>query len=202
VDGNVVALIVAVVGVLGTLTSPVITQRLSARSRRDELEAQRRDAREAREHARADAVLAEKKAAYIAFNGAIRRYRVELMNYLHAVAERTPDETDRAALGEARRAYSTVVAEMQIMAADPVLTAMEEITSRLSSAFDAVKKLELGAPKPGWSFDETRAELLSLWDHWGPLRQAIRSDLGIHSLHGDVVVTARTAPAVEPSPGV
>ncbi|WP_037605627.1 hypothetical protein [Streptacidiphilus rugosus] len=198
-DGNVVALIVAVVGVLGTLTSPVLSQRLSTHARREEQAAQRQDAREARDHARAETVQAEKKTAYITFNAAIRRYRVELMNYLHAVAERTPDETDRSELYEARRAYSAAVAEMQIMAADPVLSAMEEITTRLTSAFDAVKKIELGAPKPGWSFEETRAELVTLWNYWGPLREAIRRDLGIAEA---VALPAPTTPADAPSPSV
>jgi hypothetical protein len=194
VDGNVVALIVAVVGVLGTLTSPVITQRLSARAREEELAAQRLDARDAREHSREVLVLAEKKATYIAFNAATRHYRVELMGYLHAVAERTPDETDRRELHDARRSYSMAVAEMQIMATDSVLAAMGQITTRLTSAYDAVKRLERGEPKPGWSFEETRVRLVSLWDHWEPLRLAMRTDLGVAQ------ATEALTPAGEPSP--
>ncbi|MFE0463351.1 hypothetical protein ACFW1A_29280 [Kitasatospora sp. NPDC058965] len=178
-DGNTVALLVAAVGVLGTLSSPVISQRLSARTKREEAAMQRADAEAVREQARREAVVAERKAAYIAFNAASRRYRVEMMNYLHAVDAELAGDLDRAELREARRTYSACFAEVQILATDEVLASIEEISGRLSRAYLAIKRLENGAPDPGWSFDETRGFLIGAWDHWLAMRQVMRAELGL-----------------------
>jgi hypothetical protein len=179
VDGNVVALLTAVVGVLGTLTSPVVSQRLSARSKREELESQRTDAEAVREQSRRESVARETKAAYIAFNAASRQYRVEMMNFLHAVDADAVGEVDRMELREARRAYSMSVAELQIVASDGVMESAEEVTGRLSSAYLAVKRLESGHPMPGWSFEETREFLIDAWEHWLSLHHVMRTDLGL-----------------------
>jgi hypothetical protein len=182
VAGDWVALLVAAVGMLGTLTSPVITQRLSARAKLEESDARRRDAQESRGHAHRESVVREKKAAYVTFNAAARRYRVEQMNYLHAIESKSADETDRRELREARRAYSLGLAEMQIVASDSVMAVVERITSDLSPAYKAIKSLENGTPDSGWSFEEIQEHLLRTWEHWASLREAMRHDLGLDDL--------------------
>jgi len=179
VDGDLIALLVAAVGMLGTLSSPVIAQRLSARTKREESEAQRRDALEGRDHARREAISREKKAAYVAFNAAARRYRVELMNYLHAIANLATDEAARKELRDTRRAYSLGLAEIQIVASDSVMEVVERVTSNLSRAFKAIKDLEQETPEPGWSFEETQDHLVHIWDNWASMRKAMRNDLGL-----------------------
>ncbi|MFE9424798.1 hypothetical protein ACFYNO_17700 [Kitasatospora sp. NPDC006697] len=171
-DGNVVALLVAAVGMLGTLTSPVIGQRLTARTKREEAEA-------THERARREAVHGERKAAYIAFNAASRWYRVEMMNFLHAVDEAAVGDTERTELRASRQAYQAALAEIQILATDEVLAAVGEISTRLTPAFHALKRLEIGAPLPGWSFAETRDFLLGAWEHWLAMHRVMRSDLGL-----------------------
>ncbi|SEL08051.1 hypothetical protein [Streptacidiphilus jiangxiensis] len=196
-DANVVALFVAVVGMLGTLTSPVIGQRLAARSRVEERESQRHDALEAREQAWSEALLREKKGAYITFNSAARRYRAQLMTYLHAVHEKTLDETDRAELAETRGVYLSALAEVQIMAPDEVAVSVEAVMSHLSSAYDAIKALERGKPKPGSSFEEIRDGLMAVWDLWHTMRRIIRVDLGLEPA-GPAAPPATTA-SLEPA---
>ncbi|WP_370123084.1 hypothetical protein [Streptacidiphilus sp. MAP12-33] len=202
-DANVVALLVAVVGMLGTLSSPIVGQRLAARSRQEEREAQHRDAVDARVHLRSESILQEKKAAYVAFNGAARRYRAQLMTHLHAVHEGTLGEPDRTELTETRRTYLSALAEVQIVAPDEVLASVEEVMTHLSSAFDSIKALERGTPKPGSSFVEVRDRLLSVWGLWHAMRRLIRIDLGLEP--ADAAAPAEPAgtavtPDVGPSP--
>jgi len=174
-----VALLVAAIGMLGTLSSPIVAQRLSARTKREESDAQRQDALEGRDHARREALAREKKAAYVSFNAAARRYRIELMNCLHAVGSGALDEAGRGELRDSRRAYSLGLAEMQIVASDSVMEVVEQVTSNLYGAYKAIKSLEDGAPEPGWSFEEIQDHLGRTWDYWAPMRKAMRNDLGL-----------------------
>jgi hypothetical protein len=179
VSGDLVALLVAALGMLGTLSSPIVAQRLSARTKREESDAQRRDALEGRDHTRRETLAKEKKAAYVAFNAAARRYRIELMNRLHEVGSGTPGEAGRGELRDSRRAYSLGLAEMQIVASDSVMEVVEQVTSNLYRAYKAIKSLEDGTPDPGWSFEETQDHLIHTWDHWASMRKAMRNDLGL-----------------------
>jgi hypothetical protein len=121
------------------------------------------------------------------------------MSYLHAVHERTLDEADRIELAEARRLYLSALAEVQIMAPDEVLASAEVIMNHLSSAYDAIKALERGNPKPGRSFEAVRDGLMSVWDVWHTMRRIIRVDLGLEQADPAAEPVLPTAPAVTPA---
>ena len=67
------ALIVAVVGVAGTLLAPMFSQRMAARTQRDQFEQQRRVAQEDQALEQRRTGLSARRACYIATNSAARR---------------------------------------------------------------------------------------------------------------------------------
>lgn len=166
----------AAVGVLGTLISPVITVRLSARLQQSRLEAERDLALDARRHDELKSVQSQKRSCYVTLNAAARRYRVVQMNYLHALQEERLTSEERQELEDARRSYGAAVAEAQMTAAPKVLDEMETIFSALSRSYRGIRRLELRDPEPDGSYGEVRAQL---WERWKALRDAMRVDLGV-----------------------
>ena len=110
-NASVTAVIIAIVGVIGTLLAPIVSQRLSARARREEFDLQRLQQQEEYYRGQQEKVLANKRSCYITMISATRRYRLELMNYLYAVNENTVDSEAKSRLEEARLAVNTSLAE-------------------------------------------------------------------------------------------
>ena len=172
-------LALAAAGIIGTLLSPVITLRMSARLQRDQLGAERELALDTWLRDQEQAALTRKRDCYVALNGAARRYRVVQMNYLHAVAEDCLADANRETLEDARRSYGMCFAEAQMTASPDVLTEMEAISEALSHSYRRIRRLELGSAETEGSYDQVRAELLALWDRWMQMRDAMRIDLGV-----------------------
>lgn len=173
------AIIIAIVGVLGTLGAAIIGQLLSARARREDFEIQRSRQQEDYIHQRQEAELANKRSSYIAIIASSRTYRIELMNYLYMVKHETVDSTARSDLHEARRIWLANFSEVQIVATLQVLSTIEPVGTGLAKAYRATKHLEAGEPGPDESFEEIDRYLSGLWDHWGNMREAMRRDLGV-----------------------
>ena len=173
------AILIAAIGVLGTLVSPIVSQRLSARARHDEFEMQKSERLEARQLEQQQLAFANKRSCYIALMANARRYRVEMMNYLYAAKSRTVDNDQRNELEAARRAYIMTSAEAQMTASLRVLAMIEAFNADLYKGYRATKHLEEGEPEPDGSFEETESFLTKLWDQWDDMREAMRQDLNI-----------------------
>lgn len=169
------AIIIAIVGVLGTLGAAVTSQLLSARARREDLKIQQEDYI----HHRQEAELANKRSSYIAIIASSRTYRAELKDYLYMVKHKTVDSTARSDLHEARRVWLANFSEVQIVATVKVLSKIEPVNAGLADAYRATKRLEAGEPGSDQSFEEIDRYLTGLWDHWGNMREAVRLDLGV-----------------------
>jgi hypothetical protein len=178
-DASITALLIAVVGVFGTLFAPIVSQRLSARARREEFELQRLHRQEEYDRERQQEIFVNKRNCYIEIISAARRYRLELMNHLYEVNRGTVDYAASARLEEARLAFGTSFAQAQLTGTLAVLEAVEPIRKGMSDSYQSIKNLEEGAPNPGESFEEVRDFLLGLWDEWPRLHTAIRVDLGV-----------------------
>ena len=86
------ALVIAIVGVCGTLFAPIVSQTLSKRARREEFELQRKQRVEEYERDHRKESLAGKRNCYLSSMLTARRYRQELMNHLYVVnTDRTSD---------------------------------------------------------------------------------------------------------------
>ncbi|MET8244933.1 hypothetical protein ABZV31_11220 [Streptomyces sp. NPDC005202] len=132
----VTAMITAVVGVLGTLFAPVLSQRLTARQRAEE-------ARAAEERRRFE----ERRAAYTAMNRASRQFHTLLKDALHRIRDGVYTEQDRGQLEEARRDYRDRYAEAQMVVPERILDASRAVNQVLAG-IDAGQATRPG-PGPG-----------------------------------------------------
>lgn len=173
------AVIIAALGLLGTLAAAIISQLLSTRARRDDFELQRSQRQEDYARERKEAELATKRSCYVAMMTSSRGYRVELMSYLYMVQQQTVRSTARGDLENERRTCLASLGEVQIVATLKVLSTIDPVNSGLSKAYDAINHLEAGRPEPGESFEEVHQSLTELWDQWAHMSDAMRQDLGI-----------------------
>jgi len=174
------ALVIAIVGVCGTLFAPIVSQTLSKRARREEFELQRKQRVEEYDRDHRKESLADKRNCYLSAMLTARRYRQELMNHLHVVNKNRTSDVSSEQLEDARHAYNSSFAELQLTGTKPVIDAMEPVRVRLARSYEGIKNLEEGQPRPGQSFDELKEALLMIWDdEWPSVITAMRADLGI-----------------------
>ncbi len=164
------ALLVAVVGVVGTLVSALLTQRAAEHSRIREQE------RVERARARAEEA-GERRACCVALNAASRQYLAALTDQLHALARGEDARAVRQRLTEARDLHRDVYAEAQLLLPDAVLAAAGEVTHALGTLYGRLRRLDDGVPRPGDSLDAARGEVDALWDQLRELRRGMRADL-------------------------
>ncbi|GHC81037.1 hypothetical protein [Streptomyces flavofungini] len=167
--------IVAVVGVVGTLLSALLTQRAAERSRQREQERAEQTQAWARE-------AMERRACCIALNTAARQYLAALTDQLHALIRAEDPRAARQRLTEARDLHRDVYAEAQLRLPDPVLSLAGELTHALGSLYGRLRRLDDGIPQPGDSLDAAQAEIDALWERLRELRSGMRADLGASGL--------------------
>jgi hypothetical protein len=165
-SNNIVAIAIASVGVLGTLSGAAVTQLLSMRARRDDFALQRRQRQED-----------FKLSCYIAMSTSSRSYRIELMNYLDELNQQTADDAARNVMEDARRACLDSLGQVEFVATRTVRSTIKPINDGLSAAYSAMNNLENGKPQPGGSFEEIKQSLKELWSQWDPMHEAMRQDL-------------------------
>ncbi|MFD3521810.1 hypothetical protein [Streptomyces sp. NPDC058653] len=165
------ALIAAVVGVVGTLLSALLTQRAAERGRSEE--------QERAERARAKALeTEERRSCYVALNSASRQYLAALTDQLHALTRTEDPRSVRQRLTEARDLHRDVYAEAQMRLRDPVLTLAGEVTHGLGTLYGRLRRLDDGVPRAGDSPDAAQGEIDALWERLRELRRGMRADLG------------------------
>lgn len=177
------ALVVAVVGVAGTLSAPVLSQRASARARNAERDEARlvRQAEWAREDQRRDFL--ERRECYVALLVALRRIRIELKTYVQAVADDCVDDDIRSRLEEARRNYRTRYSESAMILPRDVELRAKEVDARLariSRKVDAIKTQVGNQIAPG-GIEDCLAALAKMTTDTKQLRLTMRADLGLES---------------------
>jgi len=197
------ALLVALVGVVGTLSAALVTQVRADRVKRLEIDTLRAQHAEDRAHAermrtleladaheqRAEARRAEARvrlrACYVAFNAAARQYQTAQVNVVHALRAGT-DVTDMAdvneyvveALEEARTAFRANYAEAQMQLPGPVLEAASAVSRRLNDHYGVLKMSLAETPRaPAPPDCEQRVQ--SAWVVLTELRRTMRRDLRI-----------------------
>lgn len=139
---GIVSLVVAVVGVCGTLAGAIFTQRLSQRAKLEELkyaERQRLAEQEAVEKQRKREQL---RSCYVQLNANDRNYRDALLGYAYALKAGSPSDAEAAEVATARRAQRDARAEAQMAVSDEVLDAEGPINAQLTVAYSRLKRLE------------------------------------------------------------
>ncbi|MFF3621291.1 hypothetical protein [Streptomyces sp. NPDC002467] len=166
------SVVIAVVGVAGTLGGAILTQRGSERVKRREIELLRGH-EEIREH------LALRRTCYIELNRDARQFTTALNKHLHIMRERTVEDADRRALDEARDAQRDRYSEAQMIAPDAVLAAARNVNHALTLLYGQVKRLERGEPEPDETMESAAQAKDDVWVSLRAMRHAMREDLGV-----------------------
>ncbi|MBO8194212.1 hypothetical protein ITI46_21480 [Streptomyces oryzae] len=164
------AMITAVVGVLGTLFAPVLTQRVAARQREEE-------------RAEADRLrrIEERRAAYTSMNRTSRQFSTLLKDALHRLRDGVYTDHERTALEEARLDYRDRYAEAQMIVPERILDAARAVNRVLAEADGAVKRLDRDRAHDAETPESVRRTLTTEGDRQlATMRQLMREDLGIH----------------------
>ncbi|MFF7650333.1 hypothetical protein ACFZCY_10805 [Streptomyces sp. NPDC007983] len=162
------AMITAVVGVLGTLFSPLLHQRLTARQRAEEAIAEER--RRGFE---------ERRAAYTAMNRASRQFHTLLKDALHRIRDGVYTDEDRDRLEEARRDYRDQYAEAQMIVPERVLAASRDLNTVLAGIDAMAKRIDRGVAREGETAAVALLELKDAEPRLAAMRRLMREDLGL-----------------------
>ncbi|GGL76533.1 hypothetical protein GCM10010129_20320 [Streptomyces fumigatiscleroticus] len=164
----VTAMITAVVGVLGTLFAPVLSQRLTARQRAQEARlAQERRAFE------------ERRAAYTAMNRASRQFHTLLKDALHRLRDGVYGDTERDQLEEARRDHRDRYAEAQMIVPERIMEASRSVNDVLARTDAVVKRLDRGLAREGETAERALLDLKEAEHRLSAMRRLMREDLGV-----------------------
>lgn len=166
------ALLAAVVGIVGTLMSALLTQRAADRSRQREL-------------ARAGEVWDRRAEAqglwscYVALNTSGRHYLAALTDQLCALGREAELPSARQRLTAARDQHREVYAEAQMRLPDRVLDHAGAVSHGLGAVFGMVRRLDDGLQRPGDSSEAAHEEIEALWARLREMRREMRADLGV-----------------------
>ncbi|WP_019072843.1 hypothetical protein [Streptomyces hokutonensis] len=164
----VTAMITAVVGVLGTLFAPVLSQRLTARQRAEDVQvAERRR------------LFEERRDAYTAMNRSSRHFHTLLKDALHRIRDGVYTERERDQLEEARREHRDRYAEAQMVVPERVLDASRAVNEVLVAADAAVKRLDRGLTRDGENAERIMLDLKEAEPRLTAMRRLMRADLGV-----------------------
>jgi hypothetical protein len=176
-SAEILALIVAIVGVTGTLASALLTQALSLRAKRLEINEHRQQRLEERDEERWRTQFKDRRDSCIALNTAARRLFRALKNCLFEGVDERGGE-----LEQARHEFTSRYGEAQMILPDTVLDVASTASGRLAEAYGKVKaSQQLGGPQLGISEREKLENFLDLevGSVLLQLRQSMRKDLGI-----------------------
>ncbi|MFJ6565654.1 hypothetical protein ACIQMV_38625 [Streptomyces sp. NPDC091412] len=184
------ALLVAVVGVAGTLGASLLTQSRADRTKRMEVEAAAAQRREERDHAEAlqeaerDRVRAEqsvllRRTCYITLNTAARQYLTAQVDVLHALRNDTGIDDSLAQLEIRRTAMRESYAEAQMIAPRPVMDVAGVASRRLNAAYGELKRIAATTYRLAEDLDAFEEGVDRSWTHLSEMRQEMRSDLKV-----------------------
>jgi hypothetical protein len=170
------SLVVAVVGVLGTLLSGILAHRSALRAKAIELEHARQVQQEERRAQERRELLEARRASYATFNQSLRQFHGALWRRHRELVDGEADAEARPRspeVEEARRALMGVYAEVQMVASDEV---MEIGGSLLRLLLKIRAHLEGPSREP---LEEVGKQLSLASERLYEVRQTMRKDLGV-----------------------
>jgi hypothetical protein len=168
VSADVTAMITAIVGVLGTLSAPLLLQRMSVRQGEQQAAADER-----RRH------FEERRAAYTTMNRACREFNTMLKDALHRIRDSVYSDSDRAEVENIRRTYRDRYAEIQMIVPERVIDAVRTVNRILAEADAATKRLDRGIPRDNETPELVMAALKDVEPKLTELTYLMRTDLGV-----------------------
>ena len=185
-NANVTTLLVAILGVAGTLSSPLLGQWIARRGKQQEFDLQRQERLESRQETRQRETFEERRSIYAKLNTAARQYTQELRAYLRAITDRSATDDESARLEQARQAYRDLYSDAQMILPDKVLAAAVSVNNGLGDAYGMIIRLAAGTPRAGTQGGSPETHEIAhqycrvtLYDLIETLRQSMREDLGV-----------------------
>jgi chromosome segregation ATPase len=184
------ALLVAVVGVVGTLGASLLTQSRADRTKRMEMEAAAEQRREERDHAealleadrarnRAEESIALRRACYITLNTAARQYLTAQVDFMHALRNGTGIEAALEQLEARRTTLRESYAEAQMIVPQQVMAVAGAASRRLNAGYGRLKQIAASTSYDQEDLNTFEASVEQSWALLSQMRQRMRSDLGV-----------------------
>ena len=141
-SADVTTVVVAILGAAGTLSSPLLTQRIADRGKRQDFDSslQRRGVDGLADDRRA--AIEERRAVYARLNNTARRYEQAIYQYLRVISEGPPRPDQQAELVAARETFRELYSDAQMILPDQVLAAAMDMSYGLGQAYGKAKRLE------------------------------------------------------------
>ncbi|WP_157977440.1 hypothetical protein [Streptomyces triticisoli] len=177
-SGADISVIVAIVGVGGTLASAVITQVLAQRAELRRLEREERVRAAERQAAEDQRKIDQLRSCYVQLNAHDRHYRDAMLAYAYALKS-GPGRAEAAEVTGARRTQRDTRAEAQLVASDPVLRIESQVNTRLSIAYRRLMEVadEPDSPARQARLDQVIELLDSITAQQGHVRALMRLEV-------------------------
>jgi hypothetical protein len=186
------ALLVAVVGVVGTLGASLLTQSRADRTKRMEMQAAAEQRREERNHAeamleteqarhRAEESIALRRTCYITLNTAARQYLTAQVDFMHALRNETAVEAALEQLEARRTTLRESYAEAQMIVPLRVMAGAGAASRRLNAGYGRLKQIATSTPYSQEDLNTFEAGVEQSWALLSEMRQQMRFDLGVET---------------------
>ncbi|MFE7778208.1 hypothetical protein ACFU5O_30790 [Streptomyces sp. NPDC057445] len=176
-----VTILVAAVGVMGTLLAPITTAWVGARGRLQEFELQQRAETARRRDEDAQQELERRRDTYVALNASARRWRIRMMEDLHALRLGTTPDAN-GATEAARNEFLDTYAQAQMLVPDSVLKPSQSVRVALADAKKQIDSFREDTAQSPDQWQELHTGLIKSWDVIMVMQIAMRRDLGITTI--------------------
>jgi hypothetical protein len=134
-SADLTTVVVAILGAVGTLSSPLLTQRFADRAKRQDFEFELERRREDRHEDDRRSAAEERREIYAQLNTAARRYEQAIYQYLRAISEGPARPDQQAKLVAARETFRELYSDAQMILPDRVLAAAMDMSYGLGQAY-------------------------------------------------------------------
>jgi len=177
--------VAACVGVGGTLTAPILTQRAALRARRLDAELQRREREEGQIAALQGKSLEDRRNIYVELNTKLRSYRAALQDLYAFYTGERPDRSILGRVTAARKDFGECYGRAQMIIPDAVLPYAHLVNSALERAY--VMLTDARGNEQRLTAASELVEL-ELGNDAKSLRTAMRIDLGVTAASQDLPI--------------
>lgn len=173
------ALVIALMGISGTLISALLTQRSANNNAIRQIERADEQRREERAHQYEQTTIESRRACYVALNIAARLYQTALTNYLVALQNGPPNDEILGDVEAARLDHRARHAEAQMVLPDSVLETAGAVNGNLGKFYGILRSVDLDDASSNVTLESAEYRRARSWDLLAQMRTAMRRDLGI-----------------------
>ncbi|MFD5846835.1 hypothetical protein [Streptomyces chartreusis] len=180
-SNTVVPLAIAFLGIVGTLLSGLMSQRLAEKVKLRELDHSERQRAEERHYETERATKEALRVCYVMLNTASLDFHSELNHFWHALRAGSVTADLRSHLDDARREHRARYSEAQMRVPDDVLATIDKVHRGLNRMYGGLKRLDGGIPphEDGESLEQVHTQIVAFWDQLGEMRQIMRRSIGV-----------------------